>query len=46
MRLAEGDRVAGIAAFRPGLAEREGMGDNDEPAPPTGGPGAGPDQGA
>jgi DNA gyrase subunit A len=36
MRLAEGDRVVGIAAFRPGLAERGGNGDN-------GGPDAGPD---
>jgi DNA gyrase subunit A len=31
MRLTEGDRVVGIAAFRPGLAEREGMGDNGNP---------------
>jgi hypothetical protein len=37
MRLAEGDRVAAIAAFRPGLAERDGMGDDDGPA--TDGPG-------
>jgi DNA gyrase subunit A len=37
MRLAEGDRVAAIAAFRPGLADRDGMGDDDAPA--TGGPG-------
>jgi DNA gyrase subunit A len=45
MRLAEGDRVAAIAAFRPGLADRDGMGDDD--APVTGGPGqAGPDGGA
>ena len=36
MRLAEGDRVVAIAAFRAGLAERDGMGDNDDPA--TGGP--------
>ena len=43
MRLAEGDRVVGIAAFRPGLAERNGMGDNDAPAGPDSGgaPGAG-----
>ena len=42
MRLAEGDRVAAIAAFRPGLADRDGMGDDGAPA--TGGPGqAGPD---
>jgi DNA gyrase subunit A len=45
MRLAEGDRVAAIAAFRPGLADRDGMGDDDAPAP--GGPGqAGPSGGA
>jgi DNA gyrase subunit A len=45
MRLAEGDRVAAIAAFRPGLADRDGMGDDDAPA--TGGPGqAGPSGGA
>jgi len=36
MRLNEGDRVVGIAAFSEGLAERGGMGDN-------GGPDAGPD---
>ena len=41
MRLAEGDRVAAIAAFRPGLAERDGMGDDG--GPESGGPGqAGP----
>jgi DNA gyrase subunit A len=41
MRLAEGDRVAAIAAFRPGLADRDGMGDDGAPA--TDGPGqAGP----
>ena len=41
MRLAEGDRVAAIAAFRPGLADRDGMGDDGAPA--SGGPGqAGP----
>jgi DNA gyrase subunit A len=45
MRLAEGDRVSAIAAFRPGLADRDGMGDDDAPA--TGGPGqAGPGGGA
>ena len=40
MRLAEGDRVVAIAAFREGLAERDGMDDNDGPigAPPTGTP--------
>ena len=37
MRLAEGDRVAAIAAFRPGLADRDGMGDDG--APVEGGPG-------
>jgi DNA gyrase subunit A len=37
MRLAEGDRVAAIAAFRPGLADRDGMGDDGAPA--TAGPG-------
>ncbi len=40
MRLAEGDRVVAIAAFRAGLAERDGIGDNGDPAP---GPGGGPD---
>jgi DNA gyrase subunit A len=45
MRLAEGDRVAAIAAFRPGLADRDGMGDDGAPA--TGGPGqTGPSGGA
>ena len=45
MRLAEGDRVVAIAAFRAGLAEREPMGDDDTPA--TGGPGQpGPSGGA
>jgi DNA gyrase subunit A len=43
MRLSEGDRVVGIAAFRAGLADREGIGENgvpgDDPAPP---PGSGP----
>ena len=38
MRLNEGDRVVGIAAFSEGLAEREGMGDNDGP---DAGPGSG-----
>ncbi len=40
MRLAEGDRVVAIAAFREGLAERDGVDDNDGPdgAPPTGSP--------
>jgi DNA gyrase subunit A len=45
MRLAEGDRVAAIAAFRPGLADRDGMGDDGAPA--TDGPGqTGPSGGA
>jgi len=33
-----GDTVAAIAAFRPGLAERGAMGDNDGPQPDGGGP--------
>jgi DNA gyrase subunit A len=41
MRLNEGDRVVGIAAFRAGLADRDGMGDDGDPV--TDGPGqAGP----
>ncbi len=40
MRLNEGDRVVGIAAFRAGLAERRGMGDNGDP-----GEGAAPEPG-
>ena len=32
MRLNEGDRVVGIAAFRPGLAEGRASDDNDDPA--------------
>ena len=32
MRLNEGDRVVGIAAFRPGLAEGRANDDNDDPA--------------
>ncbi len=45
MRLNEGDRVVGIAAFREGLAERESMGDNGGPdAGPTG-PGGDPSGG-
>jgi hypothetical protein len=31
MRLEEGDRVVGIAAFRAGLAERGAIGDNGDP---------------
>src|SRR5688572_19137176 len=52
MRLNEGDRVVGIAAFRPGLAEGRDSDDNDAPDAgpggdgssgdvPRGGPGAG-----
>ena len=38
MRLNEGDRVVGIAAFRPGLAEQRDTDDNDgPPAGPLGG---------
>jgi DNA gyrase subunit A len=45
MRLAEGDRVVGIAAFRPGLADRGGIDDNGDPGtgsepPPEPQPGA------
>jgi DNA gyrase/topoisomerase IV subunit A len=38
MRLNEGDRVVGIAAFRPGLAEGRDSDDNDGP---DGSPGGG-----
>jgi DNA gyrase subunit A len=40
MRLNEGDRVVGIAAFRPGLAEGRDSDDNDDPdaGPGSGGP--------
>jgi len=41
MRLEEGDRVVGIAAFRAGLAERGAIGDNDAPEPGGVGPGPG-----
>ena len=41
MRLNDGDRVVGIAAFSAGLAERGGMGDNDDPEEGPG-PGSGP----
>jgi DNA gyrase subunit A len=44
MRLNEGDRVVAIAAFRAGLAEQDGMGDDGSPSPegpaPAGSPGA------
>jgi hypothetical protein len=38
MRLADGDRVVAIAAFRSGLAERDGIGDNGDPEPDGSGP--------
>jgi DNA gyrase subunit A len=38
MRLGDGDTVAAIAAFRPGLADRGAIGDNDDPQPGGGGP--------
>ena len=38
MRLDEGDEVAAIAAFRPGLADQGAMGDNDDPQPDGGRP--------
>src|SRR5262245_31554543 len=41
MRLAEGDRVVAIAAFRAGLADRDAIGDNDSPEPGGAGPDAG-----
>ncbi len=41
MRLNDGDRVVGIAAFGEGLAERVGMGDNGDPEAGPG-PGSGP----
>jgi DNA gyrase subunit A len=41
MRLAEGDRVVAIAAFRSGLADRDAIGDNDAPEPGGAGPDAG-----
>jgi DNA gyrase subunit A len=41
MRLADGDRVVAIAAFRAGLADREAIGDNDDPdTTPGAGPGS------
>src|SRR5215210_2478734 len=42
MRLAEGDRVVAIAAFRAGLADRNGIGDNGAPDEQAPGPGNGP----
>jgi DNA gyrase subunit A len=41
MRMNEGDRVVAISAFRAGLAEQGGIGDNDAPEPGGVGPGAG-----
>jgi DNA gyrase subunit A len=41
MRLAEGDRVVAIAAFRAGLAEQGAIGDNDGPEPGGVDPGEG-----
>jgi DNA gyrase subunit A len=44
MRLNEGDKVVGIAAFRAGLAEQDGMGDDGAPeaaGPNPAGPGSG-----
>jgi DNA gyrase subunit A len=41
MRINEGDRVVGIAACRAGLADRNGIGDNDGPDEQTPGPGDG-----
>jgi hypothetical protein len=38
MRLAEGDRVVAIAAFRAGLAEQDGMGDDGAPEADGSGP--------
>jgi DNA gyrase subunit A len=42
MRLNEGDRVVGIAAFSEGLAERGAMGDNGDPDAGPAAPGGGP----
>ena len=42
MRLAEGDRVVAISAFRAGLAEQGGIEDNDAPEPGGSGPASGP----
>ncbi|MBA2720733.1 MAG: DNA gyrase subunit A [Chloroflexi bacterium] len=41
MRMNEGDRVVAISAFRAGLAERDGIEDNDAPEPGESGPDAG-----
>ncbi|HEX8024570.1 MAG TPA: DNA gyrase C-terminal beta-propeller domain-containing protein, partial [Candidatus Limnocylindrales bacterium] len=45
MRLNEGDRVVGIAAFRPGLAEARASEDNDGPEAGPGGTGGAGDSG-
>jgi DNA gyrase subunit A len=44
MRLNEGDRVVGIAAFREGLAERPGMGENGPPDAGQAGDRSGPER--
>ncbi len=44
MRMNEGDRVVAISAFRAGLADRDGIEDNDAPEP--GGSGPAPGRGA
>jgi hypothetical protein len=41
MRLAQGDRVVAIAAFRSGLAEQRGIDDNGDPDGQAPGPGDG-----
>src|SRR4051794_26473498 len=43
MRMNEGDRVVAISAFRAGLADRDGIDDNDAPEPGGSGPAPGPD---
>jgi DNA gyrase subunit A len=40
MRVNKGDRVAGIAVFREGLAEQRDVGENDREGPDEGGPGS------
>ena len=41
MRLNDGDRVVAISAFRAGLADRDGIEDNDAPEPGGSGPAPG-----
>jgi DNA gyrase subunit A len=41
MRMNEGDRVVAISAFRAGLADRDGIEDNDAPEPGGSGPAPG-----